>query len=198
MSTGILTTLNRRLRLRAAGGRLLGRGCGGRVADRAGVDPEEEGTDPGHEPDDAEDQADDRKGPASQRASAGRDSLPGDETHDRGGGAQDDAEARDRADDRHDPDDQRGDREPIRALARVTRVAGAVSAAGGRRHVAAAESPSGRRWIPVASAGGRGRWRRRVVATAVRGWRGRGWWRFVTARRRRRNVRHSKPPRNSG
>src|SRR5207248_10273301 len=159
MSTGILTTLNHGLRLRApAAGGLRG-GRGGRVADGARVDPEEESPDPGQEPDDADDQADDRKGPASQRASAGRDPLPGDETHDRGGGAQDDAEARDRADDRHDPDDERGDREPIRALARVTRVAGAVSAAGGRRHVAAAESTAGRGWRPVAAAGGRGRWR---------------------------------------
>src|SRR5690349_11182913 len=169
MSTGILTTRPGNLWLRGGRGR--------RVAQRPRNEHEEKPSRAGDKSNDPEHQPDDRQRAAADRAAAGRDPLPRDESHDRGGRPEDDAETPDRADDRDDADDKRCDGEAVRALRRVS-VPGRRVAAGRWRHVA----PAGRLRWHVSTARRRGRWR---VAPARR----RGWRRRVASARRRRRRR---------
>src|SRR6267142_107718 len=152
MSTGILTTARPDRRLRRARG-----------VEHPGEREGEEGADAGQEPDDAEDQPDDRERSAAQHASAGRNALPRDESHDRGGGPEDHAQTQEGAHDGDDPDDERGDGETVGALRRVTRprVSAWRVARGRRRHIAPSrwrrhKASTRRRWRDVATA-----WRRR-------------------------------------
>src|SRR5438046_10703959 len=101
MSTGILTTTRADRRLRR------------RVVEYPGEGVGEESAHAGYEPDDAKDEPDDRERTSAHRATTRRDSLPGYEPHDRGGRAEDHAEAKARADDRDAPDAQRADRETL-------------------------------------------------------------------------------------
>src|SRR5207253_3290534 len=140
------------------------------VAQGPRVDVQEKGGHARDEPDYAEDQPDEGKGPAAERASAGRDSLPGDETHDRRRRAQDDAQAHNGADDRDDADDQRSDSEPVGPLSRVSHCRRRVAARRWRHEASSrrwrrCETPARWRWRDIASAGGR---RRRVEASARR------------------------------
>src|SRR5438445_13647768 len=167
MSTGILTTPRADRRLRR------------RVVEYPGEGVGEKSAHAGHEPDDAKDEPDHRQGTSAHPATTRRDSLSRYEPHDRGGRAEDDAQAQERTDDRDDPDDQGRDGEPIRALGRVAGVpAGHVT--GGRRwHVA---SPSRRRTVSTA------RWRGWDVAPT---WWRRGWIESSARRRGRRRGRAS-------
>src|SRR5438094_1629949 len=168
MSTGILSTrpVDRRLRR------------GGRVVQRSREGEEEKPAHAGDEAKDAQDQADDCQRAASQRPAAGRDPLPGDESHDGGRRAEDHAKAQEEADQRDDADDQRGDGETVGALGRV---AGPRLPKSARRrwHVAA---PTGRRWRGVASPGRWRRWRWAVTSARRRRWR---WRRFAAPAWRR-------------